>query len=633
MLEVLTQHGPDHGSLVQGGTANQSLVALGQRVLRITPEDAFELQPLQLAGQLLLVADLRIDNREELARKLEGTPAELLAGPDSALLFGAWLRWGTECLQHLCGAFAFVAWEPQRERLFLARDHAGERPLYFRHAADSLLFATTARALRACPGVSSELDERQLARDLIGLPPEYPRSRFSEIGEIAPGHCLTVIREGGRLVATHRRYWDIHNLPAIRYGRDQDYVEGFLEVFDRAVQSRLRTTGKIASELSAGLDSSAVTATAARLLAESGKGLTAYTSVPRPDFHGPVPRGFIADEGPYAAEVAALYPNIRHLRIDSSGSNMLRELARLFPLLDIPHAAALNAVWSNLIYDHARAAGVNVVLSGALGNFAVSYAGGDLLHTLFRQGRWLKTLRTAVHLRTMGVSSGRNAASLTLFAALPWGLRRRLDPLVRITGISWSALRPDRASEFDSLDQFRRYLFTHASSLPRLMESQFPHNQYGDYNSAALAGWGIDVRDPTADRRVFEFCASIPPEQFVAEGKGRSLIRRAMRGRLPASTLNRTEKGTQAADWYESLSRIRIELSVEVSRLDQSPAARRLLNLDLLRSAVDHWPGSAIEAAREAGTYQSAIPRGVAIGYFMRQVEAESNSGIAAGSL
>ncbi len=618
-------------------------MALGHRLLRITAEDALERQPLAshdivpaaevfasadgLAAQpVVLVADARIDNRAELAAALALSSAELALLPDSAVLLRAWLRWGPECLARLAGAFAFAAWEPARQRLVLARDHAGERPLYFRHTPQSLLFATTARALRACPGVSSELDQRQLARDLIGLPPEYPHSRFREIGEIAPGHCLIVHADGTSLTATHRRYWDIHHLAPIRYARDVDYVQHFRVLFDEAVRCRLRTTGNVASELSAGLDSGAVTATAARLAGAAGLALTAYTAVPSAEFAGPLAPGFLADEGPAAAEVAALYPNLRHVRIGSDGSDMLRELRRLFPLLDLPHAAGLNAVWSNAIYDHARASGVNVMLSGALGNFAVSYNGADILRSLFRSGRWAASLRTALHLRRIGISSGRDAASLTVFSALPWPLRRRLDPLIRGTGIAWSALRADRARQFHALDQFRRYLFTHASTLPRLMESQFQNNQYGDYNAAASAGWHIDVRDPTADRRVFEFCASIPPEQFLVGGVSRSLVRRAMQGSLPAATLNRTDKGAQAADWFHSLTRIRGELAAEVERIAACRAARELVDVDLLRDALVHWPATVREAAAKAGILQSAIPRGIAAGYFIRRIERESGA-------
>jgi asparagine synthase (glutamine-hydrolysing) len=635
MLQSLAAHGPDGPSLIAGDALPGAShgVALGHRLLKITAEDELEAQPLaahSLATQdtdttsnatIWLVADARIDNRAELAAELALSANEAAAMADSAFVLWAWQRWGQECVEHLVGSFAFAVWDARAEQFFLARDHAGDRPLYYRKTADSFAFATTARAIRACPGVSSELDERQLARDLIGLPPEFSRTRFRDVQALAPGHSLVVGRDG----ATQRRTWRIDSLRPVRFARDEEYIDAFLEIFDEAVCCRLRTTGGVAAELSAGLDSGAVAATAARLLAAGGAKLAAYTAVPCAEFSGIVPPGLIGDEGPYAAEVAALYPNMRHIRMDASGSNMLRELERIFPLLDLPHAAALNNVWGNLILDHAAASGVKVMLNGALGNFAVSYQGDDLLRQMFRSGRWLATLGQAWRLRRMGISSGRNAASQTIFAALPWALRRRVDPLIRAVNLDWSAIRPERARELDVVDQFRRHLFTHTSGLPRPMATNFQQNQYGDYNAATSAGWGIEARDPTADKRVFEFCAAIPPEQFVAGGQGRSLARRAMRGRLPDATLHREQKGTQAADWYESLSRIRGELTGELDRQQQSSGARRLIDLERLRKALDEWPQTAQEAALKDGMYDSAISRGIAVGYFIRRVEEEAS--------
>jgi asparagine synthase (glutamine-hydrolysing) len=636
MMQTLVAYGSDESSLVASDR-----VALGHRLLKITAEDELEAQPLaadslSTSGSLLtscagatsdaaiwLVADARIDNRVELAAEFDLSVNEAASMADSAFVLRAWLRWGRDCVQHLVGSFAFAVWDARAQQFFLARDHSGDRPLYYRKTAQSFAFATTARAIRACPGVSSELDEGQLARDLIGLPPEPPRTRFRDVQAIAPGHCLIV----GREAATQRRYWQIDSLRPVRFARDQEYVEAFLEIFDEAVRCRLRTTGGVATELSAGLDSGSVAATAAGLLAAEGRTLAAYTAVPCPEFSGIVEPGLIADEGAYAAEVAALYPNLRHIRVDASGSNLLRELERIFPLLDLPHAAALNNVWGNRILDHAAASGVKVMLNGALGNFAFSYAGGDLLHERFRSGHWLATLRQAVRLRRMGLSSGRNAASLTIFSGMPWVLRRRVDPLIRASNVDWSALRPECARSFDAVDHFRRFLFTHSGTLPRLMATDFQQNQYGDYNAATGAGWGIEARDPTADKRVFEFCAAIPPEQFVAGGQGRSLARRAMRGRLPEATLDRKQKGTQSADWYESLSRIRGELSAELALQEQSPVARRLIDLERLRGMLAKWPQAALQAAQQDGIVDAAISRGVAVGYFIRRIEQEADGG------
>ena len=636
MLAALRAHGPDGGRLVVFEASVRDLqrgredVALGHRLLKITAEDELDAQPLA-AGTAKngdagwrMVADARLDNRAELGRELGIRAGELGALADSAVLLRAWLRWGEECVERVVGSFAFAVWDARAERFFLARDHAGDRPLYFATTAEFFAFATTARAVRACPGVSGELDERQLVRDLIGLPPEYPRSRFREVQEIAPGHCLIAGRSGsGQISTVYRRYWRIDALRPVRFARDEEYVEAFLEIFDEAVRCRLRTTGAVATELSAGLDSGAVAATAARLLAEQGTTLEAYTAVPCAGFSGIVPKGLIGDEGEFAAEVAGMYANMRHTRVDASGSNMLRELARIYPLLDLPHAAALNSVWSHAIYDRARGAGAKVMLTGALGNFAFSYAGGDELRSLFRSGRWITMVRRAWRLRRIGVSSGRDAASQTVFGALPWAVRKRVDPLIRGVNVEWSAIAPARAREFGAVEMLRWHLFTRRGRLPQLMETAFQLNQYGDYNAAVGAGWGIETRDPTADKRVFEFCAAIPAEQFTVGGQARSLARRAMRGRLPEATLARREKGTQAADWHECLGGTRGELLSELALEEQSPMARRLIDLERLRGALEDWPKTAQEAAENSVVYQSAIPRGVAVGYFVRRAEEE----------
>jgi asparagine synthase (glutamine-hydrolysing) len=619
MLDGLAAHGKDGRSL-----RHSDGFAAGHRLLKITTEDACESQPLLSPdGRFWLVADARIDNRVHLGEMLRIPPEDLSSLPDSALILKAWERWGVECVDHLLGAFAFAIWESATERLFLARDHAGARPLHFRASAESFAFATTARSILNIPGVSNELDEMQLALELCGLPPELCRTRFRDIRAIPSGHCLLITRESVA-TAVPKRYWHFDRLQPIRFVRDEEYVEAFLEIFDEAVRCRLRTTGEVATELSAGLDSGSVAATAARILGEQGKTLSAYTAVPGPTFSGLVPRGLIGDEGPYAAQVAALYPNIRHHLVDSTSSDMLHELERIVPLLDLPTAGPLNQVWANLIADWAAASGAKVLLSGALGNYTISYAGYELPRSSFRSGHWLRAVQQAWELRRIGLSSGRNAASLTVFGSLPWSIRSRIDPMIRSVTLEGIAINPELARELGMLDRARRQFFKGDTDLPYLMEQSFHNNQYGDHNAACSAGWGIETRDPTGDKRVYEFCAAIPPEQFVVGGRGRSLIRRAMQGRLPPAIVDRREKGTQAADWYESLSAILPQIRDELGLLAKSPEARRLLDLDRLRSAVDQWPKTAQEAFEHPGLCEAALPRAISVGYFIRRCESEA---------
>ena len=116
MLQALSIYGPDHR--VQHDEVSFSM---GLCLLRLLPEDCFDRQPLSADGVTALIADVRLDNREELARAL-GLSAERLATmADSEVLLLAWLRWREGCVDHLSGAFSFAAWNHQEQHLFLAR--------------------------------------------------------------------------------------------------------------------------------------------------------------------------------------------------------------------------------------------------------------------------------------------------------------------------------------------------------------------------------------------------------------------------------------------------------------------------------------------------------------------------------
>jgi len=143
----------------------------------------------------------------------------------------------------------------------------------------------------------------------------------------------------------------------------------------------------------------------------------------------------------------------------------------------------------------------------------------------------------------------------------------------------------------------------------------------GPYNAAAQAVSGIETRDPCADKRVYEFCFAIPPEQYVVGGHSRSLVRRAMKGRLPESTLNRYIRGDQGADWdlpmREALPSLREEVSIE----QQSPAARKILDLPRMQNLLETFPDSGYEANAVSLVWNFALTRGISAGYFLRSNE------------
>ena len=162
--------------------------------------------------------------------------------------------------------------------------------------------------------------------------------------EFEPGHVVAVTANG----LTTRRHWQ-PSRRRIAFRRPEDYSEALRELLDQAVHCRLRGTGDVGAYLSGGFDSGAVAATAARLLAPSGRRVIAFTGVPREGYDGPAPRNRIIDEGPYAAATAALYPNIEHVLVRNEGRSPLEDLDRNFFLFERPFLGLCGTGWSNSI--------------------------------------------------------------------------------------------------------------------------------------------------------------------------------------------------------------------------------------------------------------------------------------------
>ena len=148
--------------------------------------------------------------------------------------------------------------------------------------------------------------------------------------------------------------------------------------------------------------------------------------------------------------------------------------------------------------------------------------------------------------------------------------------------------------------------------------------EYGDMSDTSIAaqgGWQLDCRDPTYDRGVVEFCLTVPLEEFLRGGQLRSLARRAMVGRLPSSTLQRTMRGRQSADWYLNLAAVRGRMAAEVERLRSSPLASRMLDLERMSSLIENWPGNGFEGDQVAGSHHIALTRGLSVGKFLMQYD------------
>jgi asparagine synthase (glutamine-hydrolysing) len=200
MSNSLVLHGPDSTKSWHCGP-----VGLLHRSMQITPEDLFEQQPLTAAeGRFVLVADARIDNREELAATFDWSPAETRILPDSRFVLEAWLRWREHCGRYLTGSYCIAVWDNREQNLILIRDPIGTCSIHYFHNADFLAFATMPKGVFAVPGVTRELNEEKLADFLVLNHRDHRTTHYQGIYRPAPGHFLRVSAEGK---VTESCYW------------------------------------------------------------------------------------------------------------------------------------------------------------------------------------------------------------------------------------------------------------------------------------------------------------------------------------------------------------------------------------------------------------------------------------------
>lgn len=588
----------------------------------VTHEDMAERQPwVGGGGKRVLVYDGRLDNREEIAAAL----GIRLAGevvPDGLLLLEALLRWGEAALPRLIGDFALALWDAQDRKLLLARDQLGRRTLYYHHGDGFIAFASTYPALLALPGVPREIDELGIA-DFLVLNTSHPVETFYRgVRRAPPATGLTFFAGGMR----RHRYWSPRPQRLLRLASDEEYIEAAREQLERAVACRLRARDGVAANLSGGLDSSAVAATAARLLAPGR--LRTVTSAPPEGMALPpsTNAAWYPDERPYVRAIAAMYPNMDAVLASSDAPHWIEtEPDALFAAGGMPVRNVSNIGWLMPGFDSLREAGVNVLLTGEGGNFGWSYDGLRGLADLFRQGRWLQLAR---ELNFAGRARPYGRDSLTL---LRKEILRPLEPVAlgrwrkrrkNTGGELWSrfsAIHPQFARDIGLAARCREAGHSMNMSGPADgLESRlymFDKVGHRDSISALRALTGIEKRAPLLDPRLLEFCLSIPERQFLRDGSFRRLPRLAMEGRLPAAVLQNNLVGSQNPELLLRLGAQRAALPDEIAALKQSPLAARIVDLERLENIVRDWPNN--------NETMFALPRALHVARFLRWAEKE----------
>lgn len=591
MLDRLAPfHHPDErGEWVAGP------VALGHLLVRLTPEDIFERQPLTSPdGRYILCADLRLDNREELAQALGIAPATAREQPDSVFVMGAYRKWGERCPERLLGDFAFALWDSQERRLFCARDHMGVRPFYYFHGAETFAFATAIKGLLALPEVPCLLNETALADYLVLLEEDLDATFYEGVLRLPAAHTLVVDAEGRCRIS---RYWSPDPGRELRLGSDAEYREAFREQMNRAVERRLRSSGPSAVMLSGGLDSSSVACLAARALAHRGERLIAVSAVLPEDHEGPE-----RDEWDHIQAVAAQASNIEVHRVTAQGAGLLTDLERAFEINDEPFRDLFHYMTRALLRAAAERGATNL-LWGLGGDHLVSSKAPGYLADLVRGGGVRRLLR---ELWVLAEVSGRSLPTLLkselLVPLLPPALleayrRLRRGSPARLR-LAASAIQPDFARSMGLAARIAQFERAPGISLGGTVRARQYRELMSGTNSkvmeyaAHLGGaLGVRLQTPLFDKRLLEHCLALPVEQKARNGWSRWALRSGMEGVLPESVRWRRDKLPFSPDFVQRIMSDRDRMRQLIAAAASDPMVQRYVISSRIHDRLCAQPG------------------------------------------
>jgi asparagine synthase (glutamine-hydrolysing) len=530
MLDRLRHRGPDRCAHLGIGS-----VALGHAMLETTPEDALDPQPFKSpSAPLWIVADARLDNREDLlaARAAAGEPPAPLS--DARLILWAYERWGRDCPSRLLGDFAFVIWDGTARRLFCARDHLGVRPLFYHCDTRAFRAASEMHALFADERVLRRPDRLAMALFLTYQYTEAHDTLWESVLALRPGHHLTVTANTVR----EESYWQPDPSRRILHRDDAAYAEHFREVFREAVRCRLRSSRPLVAEVSGGLDSSSVACMAEHIRREGG-----VSGEPLLLMHLAFP-GLDCDEEPYSQAVA-----------DHLGLPILSFAAPEDPEIcrPVPERVAPDCYFEPTMHvctpliESVVQHGRRTILTGVGGDHWMRRTGAERAGALY-EGR-------------IAAAAGMAGLTARPFAIAPWRtlLRDGVSAFVppRATGPLRRLFRSPRARWPWVSAQVARIAMEHLEEAEQRDFEQcrepVTRDLLGPLSTGRqlslplmgidrfVARAGVESRHPFLDVRLVELLLAFPHDQRFDGEIAKPVLRRAMRGILPDRVRERRE--------------------------------------------------------------------------------------------
>ena len=570
MNDKLSHRGPDGSDIWCEGP-----IGLGHQMLWTTPESLHEQLPYEENG-LVIAADARIDNRDELSEKLGIKDEESVS--DSYFILKAYQMWGEECPDKLLGDFAFAIWDKAQEKLFCARDHMGVKPFYYYLDDDMFVFGTEIRAILSKSEVSNKLNRTKIAYYLGLLLEDKELTFYRNILRLPPANRIMIYIKN----EIKSNYWELNINKEIKMNSDEEYANAFLKIFEEAVRCRLRSTFNLGSMLSGGLDSSSIVCTSRKILLEKNEAkLRTYSAT----FENTIE----CDEKYYINKVLEI-GELKPYFVEADKLSPLSQKDDVFWHLEEPFWT-VNFYFHWHIHKMAQKTGVRVILEGLDGDTTVSH-GQRFEIDYFKSMKWIKGLRE-LYKRSERIKRSKFKIILKSFI-YPFTPKFIIE-LVRISPINtelfienFDLLKKNFAKETTIKEKFK-ILEENKDRLARSSKSY----HYSRLNSGQMqyvleivdksAGAScLEARYPFFDKRLIEFCLALPLEQKLNNGWDRIIMRRAMENILPRENQWRPDKTNLGPNFRKNFLLYEKNL-IEKLLYDQSYLIEDYVNLEAVR--------------------------------------------------
>jgi len=577
-VRALAHRGPDDEGLAVlplGADPDRS-VGLGSRRLAILDLSPAGHQPMQDPSTgYWLIFNGEIYNFREIRAALEARGHSFSSNSDTEVLVKAYGEWGEACLDRLRGMFAFAVWDAQKEKLFLARDRFGVKPLYYYQSSDVFIFGSEVRALLATSLVPRRVEARSLVSYLEYGSVQDPLTLVEGIRALPAGHFL--VWEKGSSV--DHAYWDIAEVAARPPATDSfhEAISSVHEILYQAVSLRLVSDVPLGVFLSGGVDSTAISVLAQEA---SARPIETFSVVFSEAQHS---------EDDYSSLVAQMLKTHHH-RVVLTQQQLLDQLPKAVEAMDQPSIDGLNVY---VVSEATKREGATVALSGL---------GGDELfagYSTFRHVPLLTALRTAFHwanpiLRHWASPFESHRLSKFLGVATesthPYFILRRL---FAPRGVE--ALLPD-----DLKEKHRVGCIPSPSELCARARRSDPVNQVSvleatnymlntllrDADVMSMAH-SLEVRNPLLDHKLWEYVLPLSGRLKLDSHCPKPLLVKALGTRIPRTIYARPKMGFALP--YDEWSRGALRAPIEEELLNHQASGSRPIDPKVASTVWNHF--------------------------------------------